>query len=520
MKAAISCDDLARLMASKQRCAIFDVRERGEYNQCQIPDTTSLPRSQIEFRIAELVPDRDVQVIVYDEGGARAPMAVATLVRLGYQDVAILEGGLNAWQSQGRVTFSGVNVPSKAFGERVHHERDVPDLTPEELKSMQDRSTDLVVLDVRTPEEYGRFCIPGAINVPGGDLILWVEELTRRKPTNVIVNCAGRTRSIIGAAALRRLGLSNVRALRNGTMGWVLAGFELERKPGRAAPFAPATGAETATALAQRIAEEESIPWISALELSDALESRSIDYLIDVRSESEFASGHVPGSISIPGGQAVQRADDFVAVRNGQIVFISNGSARAVMAAYWYRQMGFPHVAVLQAGLRGWAESGAHIECGAVRNEPIGFAAARQAVRVVDPAAIEVKTRDSSVLLLDVGTSLDFETAHLPRAKWISRGWLDLKLPELYPERTQSIVLTCADGRSSVLAALTMGQLGYSDVVALGGGVRAWSAAGFATEQGADGCLVECNDVVLSPSIRGTKEDMQRYLDWEVRLKK
>ena len=128
--------------------------------------------------------------------------------------------------------------------------------------------------------------------------------------------------------------------------------------------------------------------------------------------------------------------------------------------------------------------------------------------------------RDSSVLLLDVGTSLDFETAHLPRAKWISRGWLDLKLPELYPERTQPIVLTCADGRSSILAALTLGELGYSDVVVLGGGVRAWSAAGFPTEQGVDGCLVECNDVVLSPSIRGTKEDMQRYLDWELTLTK
>ena len=69
---------------------------------------------------------------------------------------------------------------------------------------------------------------------PGGELILWAEEL-RNKPT-VIVNCAGRTRSIIGTAALRRLGLTNVRALRNGTMGWVLAGYQLETKPARRGP--------------------------------------------------------------------------------------------------------------------------------------------------------------------------------------------------------------------------------------------------------------------------------------------
>jgi rhodanese-related sulfurtransferase len=520
MNVVISCEELARLMASKELCAVLDVRERGEYNECQIPKTTSLPRSQIEFRIAELVPDLKVPLVVYDKGDGRAPLAASTLGRLGYEQIYVLDGGLSAWQSERRPTVSGVNVPSKAFGERVHHERNVPDLTAEELKSLQGRSTDLVILDVRTPEEYGRFCIPGGINVPGGDLILWAEELKQRNATNIIVNCAGRTRSIIGAAALRRLGLTNVRALRNGTMGWVLAGFELERKPERPAPRASATGLQAATALSQRIAEEESIPWISALELPRKLETKSIHYLIDVRSQAEFASGHVPGSINIPGGQAVQRADDFLAVRNGYIVFISSQSARAVMAAYWYRQMGFPHVAVLQGGLRGWTENGGRTEDGWRQNEPLGFEAAQRAMPVLNPRTVESKMRDPSVLLLDVGMSADFETAHLPGAKWIPRGWLEVKLPELYLDRNGPIVMTCADGRQSMLGTLAVRDLGYSDVVVLGGGVRAWAATGFPTEQGVDGCLVEPNDVVLSPSIGGTKEEMQRYLDWELKLHK
>ncbi len=520
MNVVISCEELAALMASDALYAIFDVRERGEYNECQISNTTSLPRSQIEFRIAELVPDRKVQVVVYDDGEARAPLAAATLLRLGYEKVSILDGGLSAWQSEDRPTVSGVNVPSKAFGERVHHERNIPDLAPEELKALQDGSADLVILDVRTPEEYGRFCIPGGINVPGGDLILWAEELKQRKDTNVIVNCAGRTRSIIGTAALRRLGLTHVRELRNGTMGWVLAGFELERKPQRPTPLAPALARETATALARRIAAEESISWISYRELSHMVETKSMNYLIDVRSEGEFTSGHVPGSINVPGGQAVQRADDFVAVRNAQIVFISYESARAVMAAYWYREMGFANVTVLEGGVRAWAESGGNIEVGSLHPEPIGFEAAQQAARFVDPRSVESTMRDSSFVTLDVGTSLDFETAHVPGAQWISRGWLELKLPEQYADRKQPIVVACTDGRQSTLAALTLGELGYSDVVVLDGGVRAWSAAGFPTDQGVSGCLVERNDVVLSPSIRGTKEDMQRYLDWELKLQK
>ena len=76
-----------------------------------------------------------------------------------------------------------------------------------------------------------------------------------------------------------------------------------------------------------------------------------------MRSEAEFAAGHIHGAINVPGGQAVQRADDFVPVRNGRIVFVSNQSARAVMAAYWYGQMGFNHVSVLQGGLEAWREA-------------------------------------------------------------------------------------------------------------------------------------------------------------------
>ena len=235
------------------------------------------------------------------------------------------------------------------------------------------RSADLVILDVRTPEEYSRFCIPGGINVPGGDLILWAEELKQRKDTNIIVNCAGRTRSIIGTAALRRLGLTHVRELRNGTMGWVLAGFELESQPRRPTPSAPALAHETATALARRIAAEEKISWVSSRELSHRLETKSMNYLIDVRSEGEFASGHLPQSINVPGGQAVQRADDFIAVRNAQVVFISNESARAVMAAYWYREMGFANIAVLEGGVRAWVESGESIEVGTLGHRTSGF---------------------------------------------------------------------------------------------------------------------------------------------------
>src|SRR5262245_16648046 len=383
----ISCRDLAALMASKTPHAVFDVRDRGEFNAGQIANATSLPRSQIEFRIASLVPNRRIPIIVYDEGEGRAALAAHLLGEFCYENVSILDGGLPGWRKEGLPTVSGVNVPSKAFGEKVHHERTIPEIFPEELRALQERVADLVIFDVRTPEEYGRFCIPGGHNVPGGDLILWAEALKRKPETTVVVNCAGRTRSIIGTAALVRLGLNNVRALKNGTMGWVLAGFELESTPARVPPAAPDESRKQAREIALRIAEEEGISWVSALELAARSPNNDlgVTYLVDVRSEGEYEAGHIPSSLNIPGGQAVQRADDFVAVKNSRIIFISDQSARAVMAAYWYLQMGFPNVKVLQGGLEAWRESGGTVESGAPQNEPIGFETAKKLARTLVP---------------------------------------------------------------------------------------------------------------------------------------
>jgi rhodanese-related sulfurtransferase len=225
----------------------------------------------------------------------------------------------------------------------------------------------------------------------------------------------------------------------------------------------------------------------------------------------------LPQSFNVPGGQAVQRTDDFVAVRNARIVFISAESARAVMAAYWYQQMGFSNVYVLQGGLRAWVDSGAKLELGPLRDEPLGLEAAKQAAHYVDAKALLGKNHGSA-LILDVGTSAEHEIAHVPGARWISRGWIDIKLPELFPDRTQPMLLTCPDGQNSVFAAQTLKDLGYVNVSVLNDGVRGWSAAGLDTEKGLEGHLVEPNDVVVSPSIRGNKEDMQRYLDWELKL--
>src|SRR5262249_15620910 len=148
-----------------------------------------------------------------------------------------LHGGGAAWAKSGFVLFSGVHVPSKAFGEFVEHDRDTPSISATELDSLMRSHADFVVLDSRPFDEYSRISIPTSTNVPGAELVLRVRDIVPSPETQIVVNCAGRTRSIIGAQSLIDAGVPNkVVALRNGTMGWHLAGLACDGGKAARAP--------------------------------------------------------------------------------------------------------------------------------------------------------------------------------------------------------------------------------------------------------------------------------------------
>jgi rhodanese-related sulfurtransferase len=189
------------------------------------------------------------------------------------------------------------------------------------------------------------------------------------------------------------------------------------------------------------------------------------------------------------------------------------------MAAYWYRQMGFKQVRVLQGGLDAWRASGQPLVAGVLMAEPSSFSAAKRGTQYIDTAMLQRELRSRSSTVLDVSTSLEYEIAHVPGAKWISRCWIDIKLPELIADRAQRFIVTCRDGRQSTFAAQQLARVGYTNLSVLVDGLRSWTAAGYSTDSGMGDALTPANDVVLSPSIRGNKEDMQRYLDWELRLR-
>ncbi len=349
-------------LRERREIALVDVRDEDPYAQSHPLFAVQMSPDRIDADAPWRLPRRDVPVVVYDDGEGRADAAAERLQELGYTAVHRLAGDLAGWRDgvdgeEAGELFRDVNVPSKAFGELVEHEAGTPSLPADEVKALLDAQADVVVLDARRWDEYQTMNIPGGISVPGAELVLRVRELAPDPKTRVIVNCAGRTRSLIGAQSLVNAGIPNpVAALRNGTIGWTLAGHALERGQSRRHPDAmtPASRA-AARAAAQSLAERAGAVRLDAAGLAEWLQGanepggRTV-YLWDVRTPAEYAAGHLAGFGHAPGGQLVQETDVYAAVRGARIVLTDIGGPdvdpddigiRSAMTAHWLAQMGW-----------------------------------------------------------------------------------------------------------------------------------------------------------------------------------
>ncbi len=523
MPKAISPEGLKALMEGAAPHAALDAREPMEFHEKQIFWTTSAPRAALEFLAPRLVPVRATPVVCVDEGGPRAGRAAALLEEHGYADVSVLEGGLGAWEARGFPVVSGTNLPSKEFGERIHVEHSVPEISARELHALIESGAPPRVFDARTEAEFERFSIPTGRSLPGGELILHAWDLSRDAETPLVINCAGRTRSIIGTRALHRLGVTHARALKNGGMGFMLEGLPLEEGKPAEIPVPSEESRAHAEVLAERIAREEGVPFVSVEELRGlrARADRETLYLLDARLAPEFEAGHVPGAISIPGGQAAQRTDEVVAVRAARVVVYCDRNARGVMAAWWLRQMGLD-AGALRGGFSAWLEAGGESARGGgaasgespagEEGEVLGLAEALREAPAASPR--EARAFD---LILDVDSSLSWERGRPAGARWASRGWLEDRAPALIGRKDARALLVCEDGRKSALSAAALRRAGYSGARRLEGGKRAWRAAGLPVETGREGLEENPGDVQLKPYDIG-RGAMERYLAWEESL--
>src|SRR5712691_10660180 len=504
----VSPRGVKEMLADGRELAILDLREELIFSQGHFLFARSLPLSRIELKMARLVPRRTTRVVLCDDDDGLAARAAAILARFGYENLFVSSGGVAAWAKAGFELFSGVNVPGKAFGEFVEHASGTPSITAGELDQLMRAGADFVVLDSRPFDEYARVSIPTAVNVPGAELVLRARDIAPSAETLIVVNCAGRTRSIIGAQSLINAGVPNkVVALRNGTMGWNLAGLACESGREHRAPTVSSDVLAWAKSAADRVARRLGIARIDRQTLARfRAEDRSL-YLFDVRDPAEYEAGHVPGAVSAPGGQLVQATDQYVGTLGARIVLVDDAEVRALMTASWLRQMGFREVFVL-------AERGD--ETGFPKPPVLGFAPRPDLE--MDAAALAGLLANEAATVIDLSLSRDYRRAHIRGAWFAIRSRLARALAVIPLGGT--LVLTSEDGILAGLAVPELSALTGSPVRYLAGGNAAWAAAGLPLVSGEDRMADEAVDVWLRPyeHPRAAEAAMSEYLTWETDL--
>ena len=494
---------------ARREIALLDLREEDPFARAHPLFASQLPLSRLELEILDRVPRKDAKIVLYDDGEGLVSPAGKRLAALGYTQIRALAGGLQGWKDAGYELFQDVNSYSKAFGELVEARRHTPSLPAQEVQARIDQGADQVILDSRRFEEYATMSIPGGISTPGAELVLRARELAPDPATTIIVNCAGRTRSLIGAQSLVNAGVPNpVFALRNGTIGWTLAQQTLEHGQSRRFPAVSDQTLHEARTKARDVAYRAGVRRIDAEGLADlATDRKRTLYRFDVRTPEEYAAGHLAGFRSAPGGQLVQETDVFAPVRGARIVLADDLGPRADMSASWLAQMGWD-VYVLDGGFEGELETGAWRAA----------APSIPTVETISPEDLAVALGDGAVVVLDLAPSPQHRKGHVPGAWFAIRARLAEafeRIPEGLP-----IVLTSPDGRLAALAAAEVEEISDHSVRVLEGGTEAWATTGRRLDTGLVRAASDPEDVYKRP-YEGTDnaaEAMQAYLDWEYGL--
>lgn len=503
MSSEISVTQLERWLGDEQELAIFDVREHGEYGEGHLFFAVALPYSRLELDASRLAPSRYARIVVYDNGvSGVAAAALKRLKALGYQQVFLLAGGTQSWKNAGYSLFEGVNVPCKTFGEHIEALRHTRAISATALQTWINSGEPLLILDGRPFSEYQKMSIPGSICCPKGELSVRIDDLLANDSTPVVVNCAGRTRSIIGAQTLVDLGVKNpIYALENGTQGWMLADYTLEYGQSRCYP-------ETMTITPERVerayalAELAGVSWVSAEQVRWWQQQQYSVYLLDVCTEKEFNASALPGVQHAPGGQLQQATDQYIGVRNARLVLIDSENVRAPVTAYWLRQMGY-QAYVLNGGIN------------TARQVTPPGQNPRPAPELDVISAVQLYHRlQTSPLpqLWDIRSSQAYKLGHIPGSRWVSRA-------HIIASNAQDVVFISDDPQQAAWYSLELPS--DSRITLLAGGIAEWLAEGGKVESSPDYPTdAERIDYLFFTHDRhhGNKSAARQYLEWEVGL--
>jgi rhodanese-related sulfurtransferase len=298
---------------------------------------------------------------------------------------------------------------------------------------------------------------------------------------------------------------NRVASLKDGTMAWHLAGYQVAAGATGRAPEVSTEGVAAARQRADAVVRRYGVPVIGRAKLAEwqrEADRRTL-YVMDVRDPAEYRGGHLPGSVMAPGGQLVQETDSWLGVWGARVVLVDDTGVRARMTASWLRRMGWD-AAVLD---------GAELDHGLPATKDEIFPLAGPEPATVAPSELQA----NPAVVVDLALSRQHRQGHIPGAWFAIRARLAEALDKLPAQG--DLVLTSEDGRVARFAAAELRTRRPVKVVA--GGTAAWKTAGLPLETGMGRLASEPDDVALSARDRPPAEReryMREYLAWEIDL--
>ena len=342
--ASVSVDELDRLLREKNEIAVLDVREVFPYGVGHIRLAVSLPLSQLELRVDALVPRRTVRMVVYDgDGRWLSDRAAARLEQLGYENVAVLHGGFEAWRLAGKAVVGRTNgITDPPEGPSGIAFRTIDNCVLQQFRREANERT-LYVLDVRTAPEFEAGHLAGSVSA-GGDRIVQAPGVFVgvRGARIVLVDEPDAARATVTAARLVQMGIDDV---------YVYPGVGGD---------APLVGGAAPIAV---LGLPEDVESIDPQTLHDLLAQGSV-VVLDLAPSPTFRRAHIPGAWFAIRSRLLHNVGSLHG--SGPIVLTSADGTLARFAAGDLVGATNRPVLVVEGGTAAWVESGYPTEDGLI----------------------------------------------------------------------------------------------------------------------------------------------------------
>ena len=507
MKLKITPETVRSWISDKEEVAFIDVREIGQHTNGHPFFSISIPYSLFEFNIKILVPNKQTRVILIDNNNGISDLVYNIAHQMGYSNISIIEGGVEEWVSAGYKLFDGINVPSKSFGELIEKYFHTPSITAKELAQKQKNNENYIVIDGRPFLEYNKMSIPKSICCPNAELFYRVSSYIKDINTEIIINCAGRTRSIIGAQTLIDFGIKNkVKALENGTQGWFLSELSLEHNKNKYLEVLP-NDIETQQ-LQNKVLKLTNDLNIDLIDLKKAqeliIDKKKSTFIFDVTTSKTISTK--PGTImNVPGGQLIQATDKYIGVWKATVILVDDGDLiRAGTTSFWLKKMGY-EVYILKEGL--------------LKAQTLKFTKEIDHKLIdLDFINLEDLVKIKKQILYDIRSSKDFCKMRIKNSIWLNRA-------HLYREKikTDDPIIIITDNLEK--ASLIVKDLKQKDKGAIIK-VYKWSQNEITSYPSLIDVTIETLskqnniDFNFHTHMRhdGNKEHAKQYLEWEINL--